>query len=429
MSFWKDIQSVLTSQYHRELEKRRQAVLQKHLQFLIGETEKYSTALADRLRGEGSPSLGSPDGPSAPRDASMGDANDDGDAGGEGGEDEEEESGAAALAGDDGGAGEGEGSGGEEWEAGAEDADMDDEETLAAEEAMARGEGQGTRDEGGELAAEAEMPIEEILRRYYGGGEGTGGGGGAGEESGSDEDGLEEVRDVEERREVGGSGAGPSGVGVREPVGGDGEEEEVGVAALSDDREGDDGSGDDWQAGAEDADMDDEETLAAEEAMARGEGQGGRDEVGELAAEAELPIEEILRRYYGGGEGEAGEGPGSSGVRDEGLRDASGRETGAGSGVGDGEESKPGRSVRWADEGPSGAGVGAGGGGGEGSRGGSGASVGEAMVDAQRVLGEVPFMGERWVGGALGWPVTWHAQGRGVHNVRLLQVAALARSS
>lgn len=181
MAFWKDINTVLQHQYARTVEKRKQAVLQKHLQHLIGETEKYSSALALGLTGADADELepprkrpaldtahttplstAAPPTPDIPRpshEEAIADASEAAPAcetsirSGDGVDIAEPEEG---------------GSGGEEWVAGEGDEDADDERTLEEEERLARVEGGRGGDETASLEREAELPIEEIMKRYYG---------------------------------------------------------------------------------------------------------------------------------------------------------------------------------------------------------------------------------------------------------------------
>eukprot|EP00958_Prasinococcus_capsulatus_P028547 scaffold6922_cov363-Prasinococcus_capsulatus_cf.AAC.5 len=178
----------------------------------------------------------------------------------------------------------------------------DDEETLEEEEreAAARGEDVDHEDELNELKNEADLPMEEILRKYYGDGVAsrmleTGSTdvveaspqlqtphlGGADGEGGEGADDIEEGRrNLSELMNLGGAARTHA---VKESV---------------TDRTSDDGE--DYRG--EDEDEDDEATLDQEEEAARrqGEAQDPDDELNDLKNEAEMSIEEIMQRYYGG---------------------------------------------------------------------------------------------------------------------------------
>ena len=165
-----------------------------------------------------------------------------------------------------------------DYERESDDEVVDDETTLAEEERLARKEGMGrgeeTRRELSSLKDEVEMPIEEILKRYYASMEGT---------------------EASTSAPAGGGalGAGSSSKGGHDAIenGGDLFKEE---------------SGDTEYEMSEDED-DDEKTFAEEERLARKEGNHKQKEAAELEAlqkEQELTVEELLAQYRDQTQGE-----------------------------------------------------------------------------------------------------------------------------
>lgn len=138
----------------------------------------------------------------------------------------------------------------------------DDERTLDEEEAL----GQPTKtasEELKELENDAEVPIEVILQRYY--------------SSKNTVDSLPVDSSTSSQRH----------------------QEQNGCSSLEkEDATFQDNDGDDEYDGDEESDEDDERTLDEEEAMA-GNGPDPKQEMDSLMEDANKPIEEILKEYYG----------------------------------------------------------------------------------------------------------------------------------
>ncbi|KAL4459188.1 hypothetical protein ABPG75_014053 [Micractinium tetrahymenae] len=352
MAFWDKAQRVVLYKVKSQVEAKKKEVMDRQLDFLLGQTQKYSTMLAERLKGEQEAAAaaaaataargGGSSGPDVKPEPSSS-------AGGE--EEGEQEEGAAeaaaappprrqqrraalrgaspalpASAAVSGTADRGDDSA--DYRSG-EDDDADNEATIEEEEALAAAEGRDVkREEVDELAGldeEADLPLEELLARYgnYHLAAEAQESAGSGEEEGEDED--------EEEGNPAGAAAAP--VKLEEAA-----EEEEGTAALLEEAEEDadgegtaalleegeeppaaaaaaDGAGpsqppasaaaeegdeDEYRAEGED-DADNEATIEEEEALAAAEGRDvKREEVDELAGldeEAELPLEELLARY------------------------------------------------------------------------------------------------------------------------------------
>ena len=294
MHFWIKIEKVVRFKAQAKVDSKRKQVMDKHLDFLLGQTERYSTMLAGKLTGEEEGALEGGEMKALPAPAqkstpkpmpSVPEV-----------KEEEDEDGDDFVAPD-------------------ED-DMDDEETLEEEmrRAQAEGDDEDNEKEMADLAADAEVPIEELLRRYR-----------EMEEAEEKEKASKvskksvEIKDHEptpmdttcspgeETREttfadiVGEAGA-VTGTSKRGQRGG--KPAPVAAEALDDN--------DDFKIGDGEEEEDDEETL--EEEMRRAQAEGDDDdhekEMNDLAADAEIPIEELMRRYrdleaaHGGGGGE-----------------------------------------------------------------------------------------------------------------------------
>ena len=165
-----------------------------------------------------------------------------------------------------------------DYERESDDEEVDDETTLAEEERLARKEGMGrgeeTRRELSSLKDEVEMPIEEILKRYYASMEGT---------------------EASTSAPAGGGalGAGSSSKGGHDAI-------ENGGDLFKEER------GDTEYEMSEDED-DDEKTFAEEERLARKEGNHKQKEAAELEAlqkEQDLTVEELLAQYRDQTQGE-----------------------------------------------------------------------------------------------------------------------------
>ena len=178
MRFWMKVEKVVRFKAQSAVDAKRKTVMDKHLDFLLGQTERYSTMLATKLTGVPEESL------------AIGDATDAADAA-EAAEaaDADEEDAGAKKKGDEktrtrvqekapeispalppapvGG-----GDDADEDDFVADDAEMaeeDDEATLEEEMRAAAAAGEDEEDAGAEindLAKDAEVPIEELMRRY-----------------------------------------------------------------------------------------------------------------------------------------------------------------------------------------------------------------------------------------------------------------------
>jgi len=327
--FWTRAERVVAFKRAATAEAVRRRALDKHLAFLVGQTQKYSALLAARMTdGAGVAAVSAPAAPSAslrspsaaaapsaavaagpsspPPPATAYDAMDDD----------------ADYVASDGASG-------------AED----DEATLEEEERLAgAGGAAAAREEAAALAADADLPIEALLARYgYGGGgavsppprpidgsssseEEEGGGGGP------DPDLTPAARPAKRARPVDPALAAlvapddAVGAGLGAPSAAAGP---AAAAPPSPSRDAGDDDGE-WVAdGADDDGADDEATLEEEERLA---GAGGaaaaREEAAALAAEADIPIEALLARYGmvkeeapGGGGGVGGGGGGGAAAK------------------------------------------------------------------------------------------------------------------
>ncbi|KAL0045751.1 hypothetical protein WJX82_003498 [Trebouxia sp. C0006] len=248
MQFWRKAERVVQYKQQMVSNARKKEVMDKHLDFLVGQTQRYSTLLAQRLAGTeeqtGLEALPAPTDGNAPATAAA--ASDA--AASESGvdvaatspmpatvallaseiSDAEDEEGSPAR-GDDSSI---------EYAADLNESPDDDEATLEEEEVLSKAEG-GTKNELHSLEAEADMPLEQLLAQY---GYVVGGGQGTGSESQS--------------------------------------ESEFDSAAGSD------------------AGVDDEQTLEEEERMAEAEGAAQHaSELEDLEDEANMPLEQLMAKY------------------------------------------------------------------------------------------------------------------------------------
>ena len=274
MHFWIKIEKVVRFKAQSAIDAKRKTVMDKHLDFLLGQTERYSTMLATKLTGgEGGESSGR----STPRSASV-------EALPAVPEGNEEDPDADEYRADDD-----------------EMAAEDDEATL--EEEMRRAEEEDEGDAAAEindLAADAEVPIEELLKQY---------------------------REMEEAANAKASGSGdvkPEDASMvkvedeakREPEGDEPVVREDTFADIVEDApvkgkgKAPEDDGGEYLGESED-DADDEATLEEEMRRAEEEDEGdAAAEINDLAADAEVPIEELMRRYremeaaHGGGDEE-----------------------------------------------------------------------------------------------------------------------------
>ena len=140
MHFWIKIEKVVRFKAQSAIDAKRKTVMDKHLDFLLGQTERYSTMLATKLTGgEGGESSGR----STPRSASV-------------------EALPAVPEGNE------EDPDADEYRADDDEMDAEDDEATLEEE-MRRAEEEDEGDAAAEindLAADAEVPIEELLKQY-----------------------------------------------------------------------------------------------------------------------------------------------------------------------------------------------------------------------------------------------------------------------
>eukprot|EP00854_Cymbomonas_tetramitiformis_P010703 gene10703-12660_t len=166
--FWSKIEKLVVFKHHTVVEKQKKEALDKHLTFLLSQTEKYSKVLADDLTQykekramglleapPGKPSKAGALG--APVGASSGGLS----AGHEAAQIKQEGTEGAAEGATEGGAGED-----MDFVVGEEEDGKDDEATLEAEERLAVGD-EDDADELHTLQQDSEIPIEELLRQYH----------------------------------------------------------------------------------------------------------------------------------------------------------------------------------------------------------------------------------------------------------------------
>lgn len=134
MGFWGKAERVRQYKLQSLVEARRKEVLDKHLEFLVGQTQKYSSMLAQRLTSAPDDALAAtPNGAAPPlaiKGAQAGDTEAAAGAAAAGGAPQEQQEG-KQIKQEPGGAKDGDG---EEWRAGAGDDEEDDEATLEEEE-------------------------------------------------------------------------------------------------------------------------------------------------------------------------------------------------------------------------------------------------------------------------------------------------------
>lgn len=330
-AFWTKAQRVVAFKVRSEVEAKKKQVLDRQLEVLLGQTQKYSSFLAQRLAADERVEAIAAASKAAEEPASTA-ADQAGPSGthsprkpqGEGFQPSSAAVSANVFEREDS----------KEYRSG-EDDDADDEGTLEEEEAIARAEGRNlAKDEAEEARAleeDADLPLEVLLARY----------------------GYVVPKEEEEiaAYAANNASAGPSAVHraavaaadegsdaesenlavlLEEPAPGPGEavvipppapppsrlatefaelsdqegagsvDEESAGPAASGGVSGRQGDEDEYRSG-EDDDADDEGTLEEEEAMARAEGRNlAKDEAEEAAAlaeDAELPLEELMARY------------------------------------------------------------------------------------------------------------------------------------
>ena len=287
MHFWIKIEKVVRFKAQSVVDDKRKQVMDKHLDFLLGQTERYSTMLAGKLTGEEGAEGGADTAVQAlPAPVPKCDS-----------KPAPMETVAEVKEEDDG----------DEFVAPDED-EVDDEETLEEEmrRAQADGDDDDNENEMADLAADAEVPIEELLRRYRE---------------------MEEAEAMASKKSV-------VKTETQEPTPMDttcspGEETRESTFADIVDAPGA-GAGttsgkrkstasapaenlddnDEFKIAEGEDEDDDEDTLEEEMRRAQAEGDDDDDEkeMNDLAADAEIPIEELMRRYremeaaHGGGD-------------------------------------------------------------------------------------------------------------------------------
>ena len=166
MRFWMKVEKVVRFKAQSAVDAKRKTVMDKHLDFLLGQTERYSTMLATKLTGVPEESLAIGDATDAAEAADAADADERTRAKKKGDEKTrtrvQEKAPSPVGGGDDA----------DEDDFVADDAEMaeeDDEATLEEEMRAAAAAGEDEEDAGAEindLAKDAEVPIEELMRRY-----------------------------------------------------------------------------------------------------------------------------------------------------------------------------------------------------------------------------------------------------------------------
>ena len=261
MALWNKAHKVVAFKVKNEIDARKKQVLDKQMDVLLKQTHKYSILLAERLRGENGMA-------SQSTDVSRG-SGDQGTAVASGGGVLSE----SDYVDDDDGM---------DYLSGQDD-DVDDEATLEEEERMAQAELgkkflQERMDESVGLAADAELPLEQLLERYgY------------------------PVENLSDR-------AGPSGQSSAPVVSSNGgrsrlAEEFSGLPDIDVQDVADPMDEDEYKSD-EDDDADDERTLEEEEQLALAESgkaiaQVHAEERAGLEDDADLPLEDLLARYKG----------------------------------------------------------------------------------------------------------------------------------
>ncbi|XP_043536019.1 helicase SRCAP isoform X2 [Chiloscyllium plagiosum] len=239
--FWTNVEKVVQFKQQSRLEEKRKKALDLQLDFIVGQTEKYSDLLSQSLNESlpaskpGSSQLGSSLAGSAPSTPPVsGSATEDEDF-----QPHEEE---------------------------------DDEETIEVEEKQAGNDDETRRREIELLRRESELPLDELLRSLPAGLVEQEGDNDEDEESG-ESSGSESSEDHRPRRALQNAHRFPT----KDKHGGEANDEEF----TADEREAED----------------EEETIEMEEAL---EGEvDHKEELDDLAKESEMPVEDLLRKYTG----------------------------------------------------------------------------------------------------------------------------------
>jgi E1A-binding protein p400 len=177
MGFWGKAQRVVLYKVRTEVEARKKEVMDKQLDFLLGQTQKYSTMLAERLKGEGPTAIEAAaaaalEGPSSSRQPSVSlepSAGPSREAQQRGARQRPRRAARGASPASAAVSGTAEGEDSDEYRSG-EDDDADNEATIEEEEALVAAEGRDVKkEEADELAGldeEADLPLEDLLARY-----------------------------------------------------------------------------------------------------------------------------------------------------------------------------------------------------------------------------------------------------------------------
>ncbi|KAK9804733.1 hypothetical protein WJX72_002805 [[Myrmecia] bisecta] len=265
LRFWNKAERLVFFKQQSQVEAKKKEVLDKHLDFLVGQTQRYSSLLAQRLGPEQAKGKEATEASAPSADVVMAEC-EDGDA---------------------------------EFQAD-QSSEEDDEATLDEEEALAGGDASARQAE--ELAGledEADMPLEQLLARY-------------GFVQTTEEGGpAEQQDDTAERasRQAGSPSSPPadlsdlasasSGASEGAHVTSVAEGELARPSAAAKGRA--EGEAGDTEYTALDSDVDDEATLDEEEQLAAAEGRNLQDdtraEVAALNDEADLPLDELLARF------------------------------------------------------------------------------------------------------------------------------------
>ena len=284
MRFWMKVEKVVRFKAQSAVDAKRKTVMDKHLDFLLGQTERYSTMLATKLTGVPEESIAIGDATDAAEAAEAADAADADERTRAKGDEKtrtrvQEKAPSPALP----PAPTGSGDDADEDDFVADDAEMaeeDDEATLEEEMRAAAAAGEDEEDGGAEindLAKDAEVPIEELLARYR------------------------EMEAAAEAEAAAGKGTEPDAPSDEGPEGDDGDatfadivEDEGAPRGPSAEDE------DEYAVGEGEDEEDDEATLEEEMRAAAAAGEDEEDagaEIDDLAKDAEVPIEELMRRY------------------------------------------------------------------------------------------------------------------------------------
>ncbi|KAB5574368.1 hypothetical protein DKX38_001562 [Salix brachista] len=245
--FWVKIEKLVLYKHQMELDEKKKKALDKQLEFLLGQTERYSTMLAENLVDKPSELYAVPD---KPRIAYK--KGDDGNIH----EQVNDESQLDTTDNDD------------EYDAQSEDDVEDDEHTVEEDEALIIEEER--QEELEALHNETDIPLEELLKRYTiekGSGE-------------SSENGAKPSANGEDHCERKGNMSAASDM-------------EISCSPVSASRRCEDS---DFDLAVEE-EKDDETTLLEEEELAKADSKNPIDEISLLQKESEIPLEELLARY------------------------------------------------------------------------------------------------------------------------------------